>query len=184
MKRKQNSAKPLSREDVKYIESLLKENENVINTTIYNTLGHTYRAISEDAIGELCLLMCEKIETLKTHECPKAWLIVSAKFVALGLTRKQNKQTNTLSLDNIIVGTKGTEVFDEVQYAMWLENKAPEKLIATLSKRESEVYRKIYIESKTVKEIAKELDVTENTVRNVHKNLRDKIINAIKRNNF
>lgn len=184
MKRKQNSAKPLSREDAKYIESLLKENENAINTTIYNTLGHTYKAMAEDAIGELCLLMCERIETLKTHECPKAWLIVSAKFVALGLIRKQNKETDAISLDNIIAGTKGTEVFDEVLYAIWLENKAPEKLIATLSKRESEVYRKIYIEKKTVKETAKELDITENTIRNVHKNLRDKIVNAIKRNNF
>ncbi len=60
----------------------------------------------------------------------------------------------------------------------------PKKLIAGLTKRERQVYGKIYIEGKKPKDAAAELNISVNSVHNIHKNLRDKIKNEIKRKNF
>ena len=76
------------------------------------------------------------------------------------------------------------DIFEEAVYEIWLESKVPEKLIANLTKREREVYHKIYIENKKPKEAAKELELSINAVNNIHKNLRDKIKDDVKRKNF
>jgi len=184
MKRKDKSVKPLSREDAKYIESLLSENQKAINTTIYNTLGKDYYSLAEDALGELCLLACEKIETLKTHVCPKAWLIIAAKLVSFDLIREKNREYKRVPLKDVLTTPEEPEVFEEVLYSIWTENHVPQKLLSLLTKQEAVVYSMIYKEGKTVKEIANELNIVENTVRNIHKHLRDKITDAIKRNIF
>ena len=174
----------LTKSDARFIADLIERYESSIKNIIYNTLGSEKIYLAEDTISEVYLLMCQKIEILKAHESPKAWVLVAAKRVAQGILAKNRREISTVPLDEVENHLGGTDVFEEAVYEIWLENKVPEKLIANLSKREREVYYKIYIEGKTPKETAEELDISLNAVHNIHKNLKDKIKYDIKRKNF
>lgn len=184
MKNDRAKTRPLNAEDAEFLIKLFYENEKNIKGIVYNTLGKLYGHLAEDALGELCLLACEKIDIIKAHKSPKAWLIVASKHVAQGLIKKHKKDLLNIPLEKSEETVNDNDLFEEVVYATWLENKVPEKLIASLTKREKEVYYKLYIEKKTPKEAASELGVKLNLINNVHKNLRDKIKDAVKRKNF
>lgn len=185
MKRQKKRTQPLKPEDSEFLSRLLKENEKVINNVINNTLGKLYRYLAEETISELCLLACEKIDSVKAHTEPRLWLIIAAKNLARGMMRKHSKDLLNVSLDLLEEEPASTDnVFEDAVYAIWLEGKVPEKLIASLTKREREVYHKLYIEEKTLDETAEELGVTKNLVNAVHKNIRDKIKYAVKRKKF
>ena len=174
----------LTKYDALFIERLIEQNSKYINNIIYNTLGADNQYLAKDTISEFHLLMCEKIGTLKTHPSPKGWILVAAKHTAQGMIAKYKKDSLSVSLDEVSYKLGETDIFEDSIYEIWLENKVPEKLIAHLSKREREVYCKIYIDGKKPKVVAKELNISINAVHNIHKNLRDKIKNDIKRKNF
>ena len=184
MSEKCESRMVLTENDNCFIEKLIKENLSSIKNTIYNTLGQEYKHLAEDTVSELYLLMCEKIDVLKSHECPRAWLIVASKRVSQGMINKQKREMPTVSPEDISRHIGKSDIFEDAVYDIWLENKVPEKLISRLTQREREIYHKIYIENKKPKDIAKELNITGSTIRNIHKNLRDKIKDGIKEKNF
>lgn len=181
MNNKKAKERPLTTEDSFFIERLLDDNKQYIKNVIYSELGGTYRYLAEDAIHDMYLLMCQKIDVLKAHECPKAWILVASRRVAQGIMRKNRKDLENIPLDNVICETDGADIVEQVVYDIWLENELPGKLIESFTKREREVYHKLYIEEKTFKQTAEELSLTTNAVYNFNKNLKDKIKNAIKR---
>ncbi len=174
----------LTKQDAKFIEDLIIQCESHIKNVVYGMLSADKRYLAEDIISELHLLMCKKVDTLKTHPSPKAWALVAARHVTQGAVAKNRKNANNVPLEEVesYIGT--ADVFEDAVYEMWLENKVPEKLIAKLSKREREIYQKIYIEEKQPQEVAVELDLSVNAVHNIHKNLRDKIKYDIEQKNF
>lgn len=174
----------LTQEDACFIEKLIEENMHDIKNVIYNTLGQQYRYLAEDTVNELYLLVCQKVDILKAHDCPKAWLLVASKRVSKGMINKQKREMPSVSPENISLYMGKSDIFEDAVYDIWLENKVPEKLISRLTKREQEIYHKIYIENKKVKDVATELNITDNAVRNIHKNLRDKIKDDINQKNF
>lgn len=174
----------LTKDDALFIEQLIEQNGNHINNIIYNTLGSYNQYLAKDAISEFYLLMCEKIDTLKAHPSPKGWIFVAAKHTAQGLIAKSRRDSSSVPLDDVIYEFSETDVFEDATYEIWLENKVPEKLIAHLTKREREIYCKLYIDKKKPTAIAKELNISVNSVYNIHKNLRDKIKYDIKWKNF
>ena len=184
MNKKDKAIIVLTKDDSLFIEQLIEQNGKYINNIIYNTLGPNNKYLAKDAISELYLLMCEKIDTLRTHPSPKGWILVAARRTAQGMIAKYIKDTLSVSLDDVLYELSETDVFEDAIYEIWLENKVPEKLIAHLTKREREIYCKIYIENKKPKIVAKELKISINAVHNIHKNLRDKIKDDIKRKNF
>lgn len=184
MNKKRKGKIVLTAEDALFIEQLIEQNLKYIKNIIYNTLGANNRYLAEDTINEFFMLMCEKAEILKTHVCPKAWILVAAKHTAQGMINKHKKDSLSVSFDEVSYELGETDVFEDAVYEIWLENKVPEKLIAKLTKREREIYQKIYIENKKPKETAKELNISVNAVHNIHKNLRDKIKDDIKRKKF
>lgn len=184
MNKKQERTAKLSPEDSKFLQALIEANEKVINITIYNALGEQYTYLAEDAVAQLYLLACEKIDVLRAHECPKAWLIVAAKLTAKSIIKKHITELSHVFTADPPELSADDNVFEEAVYSIWLQNKVPEKLIAMLTKREKEVYNKLYIENKTAKQAAAELGTTVNLINNVHKNLRGKIKNAINQKNF
>lgn len=184
MKRQKDRLTPLSHEDVDFVKNVIEENEKYINVTVYNTLGGLYGYLAEEAIGDVYLLACKKVDVLKSHSCPRAWLIVAAKHVSQGLIRKHRTDFMNVELSEAENLKSDDDVAEDAVYEIWLENKIPEKLIGTLTKREREVYAKLYIECKTPKETAAELGVKVTLVNNINKNLKDKIKYAVKRNSF
>lgn len=184
MNKKIKASVVLTKEDALFIEQLIEQNGKYINNIIFNTLGPNNQYLAKDAVSEFYLLMCEKIDTLRTHPSPKGWILVAAKHTAQGMIAKYKKDSLSVSLDEVSYELGETDVFEDAIYEMWLENKIPEKLIANLTKREREVYCKIYIDNKKPKVVAQELNISVNAVHNIHKNLRDKIKDDIKRKNF
>ncbi len=183
MNNKQKAIKAMSREEREYAEYLITEYSSLLSNVISNKLGNVYLYLAEECIGELYKLICEKIEIINNHENPKAWLIIAAKNISLETIRKHSNDLSTKPLeDNLNYATGNVD--EDAIYNIWLENKVPEKLIARLTKRERQVYHKLYIEKKSPKEIAKELNIATSTVRNVNKKLRDKIIKDVKHKNF
>ena len=184
MGKSQNKRISLTEEEALFAQKILEDNSQQIKAAVYSTLGTENRYLAEDAINEVFLLICEKIDTLMAYTCPKAWIIAAARNTAQNIKRKHKYDSMRIPIEEINVGIYDEDVFENAIFNIWMENKVPEKLIAKLTPREREIYQKIYIEDKSPKEIAEELDVSYNTVRNIHKNLRDKINDFIKRKDF
>ncbi len=184
MNTKQKDNRPLSEEEVLFIEKLIIENRKIIKNIIYNILGERYKHHAEDAVCDVYLLMCQKIDVLKNHNAPRAWIFVAARYVARGVVRNNKKHDNTIPIDMIEDFPSDINVEEEATYRIWLSDKVPEKLIKSLTKREQQVYQKLYIEGKTPKQAAVELNLTANAVYNFNKNIRDKIKYAVKRKMF
>lgn len=183
MNNKNVHKKVLTRSDASYVANLINEYAEEIKNVIYSTVSNRNDLI-EEAVSDLHLLMCEKIEDIKTHSCPKAWILVSAKRVAQGVIAKARRYSSVVPLDDIVEIADERSIEDEAIFQIWMDEKVPEKLIGRLSKREREVYDKIYVEGKTTKETASDLNISLNAVHNIHKNLRDKIKDDVKRKNF
>lgn len=174
----------LSEEEGQFARNLINEYAKQIKATVYSTLGKENRYLAEDTISEVCLLICEKIDTLKDHTCPKAWILVAARHTAQNIKRKHRMDAFEVSLDEAALHPTDGDVLEEALFNIWMEEKVPEKIIAKLTPREKDIYRKIYIENKTTKEIAEEFNISTGSVRNIHKNLKDKITDYIKRKDF
>lgn len=184
MNKQNGQTQPLSKDDSELLRRLIEENEKTTRKIIYSTLGKLYSYVAEEAIAELYLLACEKIDIIKTYRSPKAWLFVASKLVAQGMIKKHKKDLLAVDYDALTETSSSDDVFEEALFAIWIEDKVPEKLIASLTKREREVYYKLYIEKKSLAEAAEELGVKRNLINNVHRNLRDKIKDSVKRKNF
>lgn len=181
---KSSQRRPLSAEDSVLLRLLIEENDKTVKAVIYSTLGEQYSYVAEEAVAELYLLACEKINKIKTYHSPKAWLMIAAKRVAWGVIKKHKKDLRVAAYDALSEESSKDDVFEDAVYAIWIEDKVPEKIIALLTKREREVYHKLYIEEKSPAEAAEELGVKINLINNVRKNLKDKIKDAVKQNKF
>lgn len=169
-----------------FVIELLESYGNLAKIIAQSTLGNYYSYLLEDCIAELYLLICEKIAIIEKHPNPKAWIIVAAKTTALKLIKKHKKDSLSQSLDLDVASDliDETDVFEEALYDIWLEEKVPEKIISSLTKRERVIYQKLYIEKKKPKIVAKELGISVSTVWNFNKLIKEKIKNKINHGNF
>lgn len=175
---------PLSSKESKFLQQLIEDNEKLINVIMFRCLGEMYYILADDAIAQLYLLACEKIDVLLTHENPSGWLVVSAKHVANSLCERYFKENKTVFNYGLLYFKSGYDIFDECLYNTWIKENAVEKLLSKLSKRESEVYQKLYIERKSPSDTAEELGVTINLIYNIKRNLKNKIKKAVEDDDF
>lgn len=158
-----------------FIEELVVKNKVIILRTVQNVLGKEYAYLAEDAVDDVYLLACEKAYVLKSHPCPGAWLTVAARYVALGLIRNQNAQVPTVPLNEYSAKSDKDNVYNEVLYRIWLENKLPEKILASLSNDEMAVYLKLYVENKKAKTAIEELKIPRSTFYSIRNRMEEKI---------
>lgn len=158
-----------------FIEELVVKNKVIILRTVQNVLGKEYAYLAEDAVGDVYLLACEKAYVLKSHPCPGAWLTVAARYVALSLIRNQNAQVPTVPLNEYSAKSDKDNVYNEVLYRIWLENKLPEKILASLSNDEMAVYLKLYVENKKAKTAIEELQLPKSTFYSIRNRMEEKI---------
>ncbi len=175
---------PLSEEEARFLRDLVAENQNAIKWSVLKSLDKSHEYLYEDTISDLYVLMCEKIDDLKVHPHPEKWIFVAARLTAMRSLQKSKNHSAVLPLDEVPEPRDKQDLFEDVVYEIWLENNVPEKLLSQLTKREREIYYKIYIEKKKPKDIAQELNVSVNNIRNIHKNIRDKINFSVKEKNF
>ena len=67
MKSKNQPIKKLSDENKSYLRAIIMENEKYIKFAVTNTLGPLFRYLADDAVGELYLLACQKVDVIKTY---------------------------------------------------------------------------------------------------------------------
>lgn len=173
----------LTKEESDFIDDLIKTHYVMIEKLI-NRFACGDLQIAEEAVSELYLLMCKKAKVLNEHPSPKAWIIRASKYIVQGLITKNSKEKASVSIEVLPECASETDVFEDVVYSIWMEENVPDKVLSHLTKREREVYQGIYIENKKPKEVASDLNISVNAVNNIHKNLRDKIKDDIKRKNF
>lgn len=174
---KKQKALPLTETQKTFLETLISENKHYISNTVLNTLGSAFSFLYEDCISELYLLACLKISIAESHPNPDAWIIVCARLTAYTVMQQHRRNAVTAPLEEAL--PDGANVFDEALYNIWLENNAPLKLINTLAARERQVYNLIYIKGTKPEDVAKLLGISHSTVRNIRKQLKDKITDKV-----
>lgn len=160
-----------------FLDGLIRENKHYISNTVLNTLGKPFSFLYEDCISELYLLACLKIDVAETHPNPAAWIIVCARLTAHTVIQKRKREMAEVTLDEDI--PDNGDVFDEALYNIWIENGTALKIINELTPREREVYNLVYIKGKKPEEAAKLLGISHSTVRNIRKQLKEKITKKV-----
>ena len=174
----------LTPQETEFIKELIIKNEFIIRAQIKSVLQESYPQNAEECFGEICLLACNKVALLKSHENPSAWLVVATRNVAVNMARKLFIKTKN-ALNNEISDIPHEEAgYEDVIYKIWLENNSIKKLLDTLTAHEREIYELIYKEKLTSKQVAIRLGISDSTVRNLNANIKAKIKKAIKNHDF
>lgn len=173
--------KVMTPEEAEFVKDLLLRNRQTISSVIKMLLKDGYSFLYDDCLSETYLTACQKVDILKVHGNPDAWITVAAKWSTMALLKEFKRQKYLNNQANEFVCSTKDSVFEEVVYNIWVENNVPEKLISELTKREKEVYRLLFLEQKTPQEVANELGISISTVRNTKKHLIDKIKEIIEK---
>lgn len=170
----------LTADEAEYIKDLIIRNEYIIRAEVRSILREKFSQIGEDCIGEIYLLACKKIEVLKKHENPDAWITLVSKKVAQNMARKHNTILNRAADEEIMDIETKDDVFEDALYNIWLEDGSIDKLLNTLTPHEREIYNLIYKKRLPSKEVAKLMGRSDSTIRNTVAAIRRKIKSGIK----
>lgn len=174
----------LTAEECDYIEKLILKNESIVRAVIRSALVEKFDQIGDECMSDLYLLMCEKIDLLKNHKNPDGWLIVAARNIALNTLRKHNAHLSRTYGEEISNVRAEDNVFESALYNIWLEDGVIDKVLATLTPHEKEIYNYIYRERLPYKKIAEIMCISESTARNINANIRRKILNEMRKFGF
>ncbi len=174
MKKEKINSSPLTDSQRAFVENLIRENQGAIYYIIKAVLGEVYGYLLDDSVGKLYLLTCEKIKIVENHPCPKAWVLVAARVTALYMIKNNRKDLDAVPLERAPV-TEVDTTYEEALFGIWLENDVPQKLLNTLTKRETQIYYKLYVENKGTETVAAELGLKVSTVRSFKQLIKDKL---------
>lgn len=174
----------LSSEDCDYIEKLILKNEAIVRAVIRSALGEKFDQIGEDCISELYLLACTKIDLLKKHENPVGWLVVASRNITLNALRKHNTRLSRASDEEISHIRAKDNVFESALYNIWLKDGAIDKLLATLTPHEKEIYDYLYRKRLPAKKVAEIMGLSDSTIRNINAGIRKKIKDGMSDNDL
>ncbi len=183
MKEKENR-RILSAEESKRLGDLIWTHRNIIRITILKILGSQFQYLLEDCESEVALIAVRRGAELLSHPNPTGWFVVAAKYVANNAYRKEMKRVSNLSSDTEIQIKVQDDPLESVLFDDWVKNGIPEALLSRLAPREREIYDMIFVQDMTTAEIAQKLSLSESTVRNIKKNVMDKIKHDIRTYNF
>ncbi len=183
MKEKENR-RILSAEESKRLGDLIWTHRNTIQITILKILSSQFQYLLEDCESEVALIAVRRGAELLSHPNPTGWFVVAAKYVANNAYRKEMKRVSNLSSDSEIQIKVQDDPLESVLFDDWIQNGVPDKLLSRLAPREREIYDMIFVQDMTTVEIAKQLCISESTVRNIKKNVLDRIKYAIQTHDF
>ena len=181
MRKDKSKQRALTDDQKAFAEKLITENKSIIYYTIQGVLGEVYGYLADDCVGELYLLACAKILELEKHPCPRAWMLVAARLTAHTLIKKHKTDLDNTPLE-LAHKTRVDTTHEDALFEIWLQNDVPQKLLRTLTKREKQIYHKLYEENKDTETVAAELDLSVSTVRSFNKLLKDKLLRYIDEN--
>lgn len=172
---------PLSPEEREFLSRLLEEKRSTILYVMKEMLDDTYYRLRDDCLSELYLLAVRKIDVLIKHPSPGRWLIVAAKYLALNARSKSAHRTEPVPLEEIEALPSSEDVFETALYNIWTEQDIYGRLKSELTKREREIFELLFEQQKSAVSVAAELGISESTVWNIRKSIKDKYKAAIKK---
>lgn len=179
MKKVDDNSIKLTPQQAEFVKNLIITNEFIIKAQIKSVLQDNYYQHGDDCFGDVCLIACQKIAVLETHENPSAWVVVAARNAAINMARKIATKTNNTAEQEVSDSPCEEMGYEEVIFKVWLENNSIEKLLNILTPHEREIYNLVYIEKLTSKQVAEKLNISASTVRTISITLKNKIKNAI-----
>ena len=184
MKKRENPINALSAQEKEFLEKLLEKEYVLIMRVTEKMLGESYLSLKDEALSELHLLMIRKIKELMRHESPEKWVVTAAKYIALHVKTEQAKYQSNFSDTDIDDVLYAEDVFEMALYNIWLENDVYSLLKNELTIREAQVFELMFEQKLSCIEIMQKLGVSESTVWNIRKSIKDKYCYAIKNKLF
>lgn len=184
MKHSENSINALSAQEKEFLEKLLEKEYVLIVRVTEKMLGESYLSLKDEALSELHLLMIRKIKELMRHESPEKWVVTAAKYIALHVKTELAKYQSNFSDTDIDDVLYAEDVFEMALYNIWLENDVYSLLKNELTPREAQVFGLMFEQRLSCKEIMQKLGVSESTVWNIRKSIKDKYSYTIKNKLF
>lgn len=177
----------LSAAQREFVEKLIIENKASVYAIVRNVLGAVNGYLFEDCISEVYLLLCKKVSDLENHPSPKAWLYIAAKMTARGVISKHKNDQSNVSLEfsqsdaplEDFLSTSHDPTYEEAMYHIYLESDIDQKILEILTQKEVQVYQKLFLQKKSIKEAASELCMSESTIRTHKMAVKDKIAKLI-----
>jgi len=158
----------LNGEEAAFIKELVLRNDTLIRNVLKGVLAGKYLQLAEECISETYLLACIRADVLKEHPNPDGWVVKTAKTKGLELLNKQNN-AKLLPLEEALCIKADQNVDEEAQYNIWQERFYISEVLGSLSKREKQIYKLLYIDRLSVPLAAKTLSISEKTVLNVRR---------------
>ena len=174
----------LSAEEREFLEQLLSKMHPAITHTMKKHLGNMYNDLCDDCLSDAYWLAVNKVSEMMKLEKPGKWLIGATRILSANIKRVRCRQLNRVSLESIEDIECSDDLFEIVLHNIWMEQDAYNYLKRELTKRELEVFELMFEQRKECSEISKKLDISESTVWNIRKNIKDKYRYAIKNKLF
>jgi len=142
---------------------------DVILFAVLRTLGAENESMAEDCLSQAFLIACQKKDELFSRDNPVLWLIATAKNCARHCKRTAIKEQSLFHpIDeetSEIADQSGERFVQDLIYEDWIEKGVPQKLIDELNPRVRQAFVAKYREHKSNAQIAKEMQISESTVR-------------------
>ena len=182
LKKKRSCA--LSLDESERLKELIWTHRNVIHKILFDILHPDFSYMIEDCESEVMMIAVEHAHELLSHTAPTGWFIVTTQNVAHAARRKEIKRIqNDTSAEGVDL-TIAEDPLENILFEEWVKNGVVDQLLSRLTPREREVYDLSFAEGKTTKEIAERLQIGESTVRNIRKNIMDKIKRDVMEHRF
>lgn len=154
----------MNEEQKKKCEELWVEHEQYVKNVCKAKL-HGYEIEYEDAVADVYLAFCNQIVKKGFPENTKAWLFCILRNIIKEKYRKKQKYQETfvdVDTDSIEIPSQHDFV-DDIIINERLEK--VNKIIPTLKRSEQIILKHTYFSKRSMKDIAKQLDSTENAVK-------------------
>lgn len=174
----------LSPADSARLSDLIWTHRNAIQRILFDILHPEFSHLIEDCESEVMLIAVEHATELLSHPGPTGWFILTAQNAARNARRKEiTRIQNYASVQEFEFKTD-RDPLENILFDEWIKNGVPDQLLSRLTPREREVYDLFFVEGKSTREIAEQLQIRESTVRNIRKNIMDKIKYDVLNHNF
>ncbi|WP_338115284.1 RNA polymerase sigma factor [Oceanirhabdus seepicola] len=143
---------------------------------LYYSVGNIEDA--KDLTQEVFVIVYNRIEELQNHQNIGGFIYQTAKFVAANFKRKALKKTLKETSVDIEIGSKHSDLYEELITIYDNEIDAEQyvdNVLLLLSQEKQQLYNFYYVENRSYKEIAKILNVNEASLRMRYVRLRREI---------
>ena len=175
-------SKPLDADQKRFAEALFCENYEILAKRAYELLRDIDPDAVDDCLGNLFLTLCLSIDAVMQHENAKAWLFKTSKFICLKHIRSvgySSKRQAALSEDIAYPFELEENIINDMLYCQWEKEGLAERLIGSLNENEQKILRMSIKEKKSNRDIAAELNKSEDAVRFTLYYIRKKISDAV-----